>query len=123
MAQSVSFNMDRTYFCPGETIIFSFNSSGVTSQNISIMGPYADEQWTSIPGVTPTSYVTPFFMIMGCRITHTGYYYATINGDIYDAIYIHVLNLDVSASASDIIVSPGEVNRPSQFNSLGATTR
>lgn len=109
MAQSVSFNMDRTYFCPGETIIFSFNSSGVTSQNISIMGPYADEHWTSISGVTPSSYGYPSFSIIGCRITHTGYYYATINGDIYDAIYIHVLNLDVSASASDIIVSPGEV--------------
>lgn len=110
MAQSVSFNMERTYFCPGETIHFSFEADGVSPQNVSIMGPYADdEHWTLIPGVTPSSYGAPFFSIIGCRITHTGYYYATINGVIYDAIYIHVLNVNVSASASDTIVSPGDV--------------
>lgn len=110
MAQSVSFNMDRTYFCPGETIHFSFEADGVSPQNVSIMGPYADdEHWTLIPSVTPSSYGAPFFSIIGCRITHTGYYYATINGVIYGTIHIHVLNVDVSASASDIIVSPGDV--------------
>ena len=108
MAQSVSFNMERTYFCPGEEIDFTpFHDAPNSYTNVVIKGPY-NEYGIPIGNLGIYNWFSSFY-IRSCSVANSGYYYATIGGVPYDTVQIYVLNVDVHASASDTIVSPDDV--------------
>ena len=101
MAQNgpLVFNMERTYFCQGETIQFVVeNPSGATGFNtIRIVGP---PQGTTYPA----NY--------DCTISHSGVYQLLANYQgnpnyLMDEITITVMAVNVSATADDNYVSPG----------------
>ncbi len=102
MAQNgpLVFNMERTYFCQGETIQFVVeNPSGATGINtIRIVGPL-------------DIYIYPY-TILNCSPAHTGVYrlLANYQGNpnfLMDEITITVIAVTVSATADDTYVSPG----------------
>ena len=95
----LEFNMERTYFCQGETIQFDVNTNGVTGfSNVRIVGP-------------SSSYTYPY-TIPNCTPAHTGVYqllanYQGIPNYLMDEISITVIAVNVSATADDTYVSPG----------------
>lgn len=101
MAQNgpLEFNMERTYFCQGETIQFDVNTNGVTGfSNVRIVGP-------------SSSYTYPY-TIPNCTPAHTGVYqllanYQGIPNYLMDEISITVIAVNVTATADDTDVSPG----------------
>ena len=101
MAQNgpLVFNMERTYFCQGETIQFVVeNPSGATGFNtIRIVGP---PQGTTYPANSD------------CTIFHSGVYQLLANYQgnanyLMDEITITVVAVNLSATADDTYVSPG----------------
>lgn len=101
MAQNgpLEFNMERTYFCQGETIQFDVNTNGATGfSNVRIVGP-------------SSSYTYPY-TIPNCTSSHTGVYrlLANYQGNasyLMDEITINVIEVNVTASADNTLVSPG----------------
>lgn len=107
MAQSgtCSFNMTKTYFCKGETIVFEVDCS---LGNQHIVGPMnTPYQNTYLIGGSPVQ-------ITNCGPQHSGVYqlraqYQGINNYVMDEIEIHVVDVDVNAWAVPPTVTPGGV--------------
>lgn len=102
MAQNgpLVFNMERTYFCQGETIQFVVDiPEGATG--------YADIRVVGPTGTEPSPYIFP-----NCTPAHTGVYQLLANYQgnpnyLMDEITITVIAVTVSATADDTYVSPG----------------
>ena len=102
MAQNgpLVFNMERTYFCQGETIQFVVDiPEGATG--------YADIRVVGPTGTEPSPYIFP-----NCTPAHTGVYqllanYQGIPNYLMDEISITVIAVNVTATANDTYVSPG----------------
>ncbi len=102
MAQNgpLEFNMERTYFCQGETIQFVVDiPEGATG--------YADIRVVGPTGTEPSPYIFP-----NCTPAHTGVYQLLANYQgnasyLMDTIMINVIAVDLSATADDTYVSPG----------------